>query len=367
MRVRFLLFVLFAVLIAGACFQVAWHPIAPLPSSATPPPRGVYHIHTTASHDGYTEPNLLKKTAADLGLSFLVVTDHNRQTRIPSDNHVTVLNFPELSTPFGHVVSFGLHTPLPDSLRKGWLVLDEIVARGGKPFLAHPTRWRNPWQGQWQPVGGVEIHNIASQLQNTPLLGLALLPTSMLNPNLGKSLLFARNHKAMSRWDDFSSPEVVGLCASDSHGRISVKHELSMWTMELTVPWPDEPEERLRTAVSAISRGQFQCTAWLLAHGGGFQFAAELFSGESMGPGSSVSQNATQSLNIVAPKVKAKGLSLVLFRNGVALARSSNPEFRYPSPLAGTYRVEVHLAVPGLFYHEKNVPVLYSNKIQITK
>ena len=233
MRIRFVLFSGTLILLAAIATYIHFRSFQPIASNAQAPVRGSYHIHTDASHDGLTQPSHLRKIAQEIGLQFLVVTDHNVSANIEGHSNLTILNYPELSTPFGHVVGFGLESSLSPELRKEPWVLDEIKSRGGKAILAHPTRRRNPWQGSWQSVGGVEIHNIADQLQDQPSRALEFLVTLPFQPDLAIAHLFKRNEKALSRWDDFSDPQVIGICANDSHGRFSTEHELGLWSIEI--------------------------------------------------------------------------------------------------------------------------------------
>ena len=365
MRIKLFLVFILTTFGGGLLGYVHLRPYENIASNAQAPPRGVYHQHTTASHDGYANAEQIYETAEELGLEFVVVTDHNAVAQVESHSNLVVLNYPELSTPFGHVVGFGLKCPLPKSLRENWLVLDEIQSRGGKAIIAHPTRRRNPWQGSWESVGGVEIHNIADQLQNNPLLALKVLGTLAAKPALAKAMLFKRDHKALSRWDDFSDPAVIGICANDSHGRLNLRQELDMWTLELEAPWPQNPRERELITIHAIATGKFHCTSSIIEHGGGFEFSGLLHTGVSLLAGQSAEQSKVDALIIKAPELESDKISIALYRNGHPIALSHRPSFRYPKPAPGTYRVEIHVSVPRPILGQDSVPVIYSNKIRI--
>jgi hypothetical protein len=365
MRIKlFLIFILTTIALTLFGY-VHLRPYQSIASNTQAPPRGVYHQHTTASHDGYANANQIYQTADELNLEFLVVTDHNQMANLESHSNLVVLNYPELSTPFGHVVGFGLKSPLPKTLRENWLVLDEIHSRGGKAIIAHPTRRRNPWQGSWESVGGVEIHNIADQLQNKPLHALRILTTFAANPALAKAMLFKRDHKALSRWDDFSDPAVIGICANDSHGRLNLRQELDMWTVELDAPWPKNRRERELIVIHAIATGKFHCTSSIIEHGGGFEFSALLHTGAALLTGQSVAQSKVDALIIKAPDLASDKISIALYRNGAPIALSHRSTFHYPKPSPGTYRVEIHASVPRPIFGQDSIPVIYSNKIQI--
>ena len=154
MGIRANLLLIFVILVVSSASWIHFRTFQPISSQVDAPVRGSYHIHTHASHDGSTSPQELRDAAQLANLQFLVVTDHNVSSQIQSDANLTVLDYPELSTAFGHVIGFGLSTPLPSTIRKKHWVLDEIESRGGKAIVAHPTRLRNPWQGSWYRLGG---------------------------------------------------------------------------------------------------------------------------------------------------------------------------------------------------------------------
>ena len=187
------------------------------------------------------------------------------------------------------------------------------------------------------------------------------------NPALGKALLFQKDAKALSRWDDFSDPQVIGLCANDSHGRLKLENELRLWSLELTVAWPETEAKRKFTAIHAIATGRFYCVSSVIEHGGGFSFQAETTNETTLGPGQTATKANVLALTLTAPNLESDKISLVLYRNGIQVAHSHKPYFRYPKPAPGTYRAEVRLAIPNPLIGEDSIPVIYSNKIRVLK
>ena len=365
MRTKLFLLSIMTLSVVALLGSIHLRPYQSIASNTQAPVRGVYHQHTLASHDGYATADESYRAAKALNLGFMVVTDHNTMANLESHSELVVLNYPELSTPFGHVVGFGLTSPLPKPLRNDWLVLKEIESRGGKAIIAHPTRRRNPWQGSWEPVGGVEIHNIADQLQNDPLHTLKMLGIFVANPALAKAMLFKRDAKALSRWDDFADPAVVGICANDSHGRLNLREELNMWAIELDAPWPQDPRERELIAIHAIATGKFHCASSIIEHGGGFSFSGIRPTQRPLLTGQSASHSTVEALLVKAPELAADNISIALYRNGDLIALSHRATFRYPQPVPGTYRVEILVPVPRALFGQESIPVIYSNKIQI--
>ena len=365
MRLRSLFILSLLIGLLGLATSIYLRPFEQIKATGPAPIRGSYHIHTSASHDGVSTPGQLTQAAQELGLQFLVVTDHNTPGLATGHSNLIVLTYPELSTPFGHVVGFGLKQGLSAPLRKEPWVLKEIQSRGGKAILAHPTRRRNPWQGSWENVGGVEIHNIADQVQNDPMRALEFLLTLPFHAELALAHLFKRDAKALSRWDDFSDPQVIGVCANDSHGRFGATNEIGLWKLELNAPWPEDVKGRNFSAIHSLATGSFHCSSSIIEHGGGFNFSALLINGETRQTGQTVSQAEIESLIIQSPSLETDSASMVLLRNGEAIARSTQKTFEYRKPTPGTYRVEVHLGVPGILGGQESIPVIYSNKIRV--
>ena len=86
-------------------------------------------------------------------------------------------------------------------------------AYGAAPIISHPSRWRRPWEGPWNQLGGIEIANTASTLWRggKPLLDSLLLAGP--NPKLAKATLYARDERSIARWDEQPDPTVGGYCS----------------------------------------------------------------------------------------------------------------------------------------------------------
>ena len=152
------------------------HPLAAVLRSVTPqccPTRLNFHCHTTCS-DGSLEPEALAAQAVAIGLEHLAVTDHHSLAA-----HRTVARALEQTAQAGrkvpmlwrgaeiscllegclvHVLAlgFGEHHPSLEPYLQGQAVVGEalqasavreaIHAAGGLALLAHPARYRLPFQ-----------------------------------------------------------------------------------------------------------------------------------------------------------------------------------------------------------------------------
>ncbi len=200
--------------------------------------RGAYHVHSVQSHDSQLTLDQIAQAAADLGLDFVVLSDHNQQSAGAVVRHgVLLLSYAELSTPFGHLVQFGARDMVSKEDRGSAEIHAHVATLGGDSILAHPADRKREWNGPVQGAGGVEIANIASAARRRggPLF-LGLLPALLAwkgRPELALVQLYDRDIRALRLWDGELNPGFVGLCAVDAHGRIPLRENLDLWTVVL--------------------------------------------------------------------------------------------------------------------------------------
>lgn len=94
------------------------------------------HVHTTRSHDAFTEPDQLPLLAKKRGLDGFAITDHNRHTRSPGEETILVPGI-EVSSKEGHVIGLGITEPVPRGLSADETI-DEIHRLGGVAVIPHP-------------------------------------------------------------------------------------------------------------------------------------------------------------------------------------------------------------------------------------
>lgn len=133
---------------------------------------GDLHVHTVHS-DGNTEPDRVLQMAADAGLDFVAITDHNNTTHalaLPPDRARTPLLIvgEEITTPGGHANVWGLQpgdwldfrTAVND--QRVLALADEVRSRGALFSINHPfddcegCDWRQPVPGY---LSAVEVWN----------------------------------------------------------------------------------------------------------------------------------------------------------------------------------------------------------------
>lgn len=347
--------------------------------------RGVFHVHSDSSHDGRTPASEQLAAAERLGLDFVIFTEHNAQPDhgSPSAEPLAVPGT-EWSTTYGHLIYLGYGEPPPEAESRARLQIglaDSLRARGALTILAHPASPRRPWTGRLEGIGGLEIASTSTdaRVKGDPLYallpGLFALP---LNPELALAQLYRRDTAALEIWDGLPDPGVIGMCGTDAHGWIDPEQNFRTWQVVLD-PWDEAPDPLTGEAlVDRLSTGRFFCLAALLAEGApDFSFRGVTVAGESVPAGATVAAGTLAALEITAPRLvgqsgagpddAAATATTVLLRDGAEIARTRATSLRHADLAPGTYRVEVRVRVPGVFFGGRDVPALYSNRIRVTR
>ncbi len=344
---------------------------------------GAFHIHTELSHDGNVSVGEITEYARELSLDFVVLTDHNSDGGKPSiDNAVLVIPATESSTDFGHLIEIGKSTNDDHQTKDTPTTLEDVGgARQRFQVLAHPSDRKRPWTGSYGNDRGLEIASLAASVRRLghPLY-LRLLPTAVaffLNPELAFAQAYDRDDLALRRWDDLSSPSAGGFCAVDAHGRVSMEQELRAWRVVVAVPaengqLPQDAAERAGVVINALSRGRFACVAGQIASAAPLGFILDDGDETAISLGGETRKSnrlkSLTALTLLRPRAGPNtSLHLSLLRNGEEIARSYTGRIVLAHPSPGTYRAELRMALPGLLFGQRIVPVGYTNKISVTE
>jgi hypothetical protein len=351
-----------------------------------PRPRGVFHVHSDSSHDGRTPAREQMAAAGDLGLDFVIFTEHDAQPvhASPSAGPLAIPGT-EWSTTYGHLIYLGhAGLPPPESESRARLqvgLVDSLRARGALTILAHPASPRRPWTGRLAGIGGLEIASTSTdaRVKGDPLVallpGLFALP---FNPELALAQLYRRDTEALAIWDDLDDPRVIGICGTDAHGWIDPQMNFRTWQVVFD-PWADAPDSLAADAVvDRLATGRFICVAALLAEGiPVFSFGGVTVAGRAVPQGATVAADSIAALEIAAPPLAERAgtaaydagttVTTVLLRDGVEVDRTHSTSLRHVDPAPGTYRVEVRVRVPGVLFGGHDVPAIYSNRIRVTR
>ena len=334
---------------------------------------GVVHVHTSLS-DGGAEPEAVIAAAQELGLDFLILTDHNHVDGKAVEGYhgnLLVLAGTEVSTNAGHLLGLGVRRPTFRFSGDGLDALDDVRHLGGFAFAAHPTSPREEfrWTG-WERPGrwGIELLNGDAAWRSAgswQLLRAAFDYTA--NPRLGLLETLAGVSPATDEWDDLlAKRDVPGIAGPDAHGAIrlgdrrlpalSYAAQLGVVLNHVSLdrPLSHDSETDAAAVLRGLARGRSHVGVDALASAGGFFFRMET-ADESFHMGDTVAPAA--GLEAIASGRLPEGATLRLFKDGQVWAENVG-EIRRGIETEGVYRVEVHL--PQLA-----VPWVISNPIYV--
>ena len=356
--------------------------------------RGVFHVHTVASDGGGTRDDVAR-AAADAGLQFVILTDHGDGTRAPAPpeylHGVLVIDGVEIATRDGHYAAFGLdRSPYPlGGPAEG--VIEDVTRLGGFGVAAHPRSPRRSlqWNNDSAPVDGYEVLNGDSAWRDEGAVALArAIGAYVVRPAEALASLVERPGAEL-QWLDTANRgrRVVGLAASDAHGRLPLSYDDDGtdggggWSL----PIPSYAQS-FRAVVNlvaagrapsgdaavdaagledAIRAGRVTLAVAALAAPASLDFTARTDAGMAAGMGGRLLPAPVVFDARTADVLDGDGASLVrlrLVRDGDVVAEANGPGLSHrveEAEAAGVWRIEATLA------HRPDVPWLIGNPIVI--
>jgi hypothetical protein len=247
------------------------YPVVPPQPGVEAWPRGAFHVHTQRS-DGWGTVEQVAAAARAAGLQFVVLTDHNDFTpREPAFvNGVLMVPGVEISTPSGHLVAFGMQTPLdgPRAQQEG---VSAVEAAGGVSVLAHPVQKKNPWR---DPEAARQAQGFELYSADTFFRDAVRNPFSRLIPAVGATFSNALHGVMLLVTPQPASTERLlelarerprlALCSHDAHGwprYIDVFHALALYLPPAALQEPLSTDPRMAAAqvTRALSSGHAVC------------------------------------------------------------------------------------------------------------
>lgn len=135
------------------------------------------HIHTTrGASDSSLRPVELARAARRLGLSAVVVTEHDRLwdplevARFRDEHSLPLINGMEVSTELGHVLVIGLHKYVP-GVRHAEELRRIVSEADGYMIAAHPFR-HYFYRIEWERQGLEPVDLTPEEAARLPLFGL---------------------------------------------------------------------------------------------------------------------------------------------------------------------------------------------------
>jgi len=358
--------------LVAAAIRVSTHDTPEYRADSSAGLRGVFHIHSDASHDGRVSYESLIEAGRLLNVDFLVFTEHNRRPgREQPEGGPIVVSATELSTSSGHLIQLGLDTVPNKAMRDSTGLIDYLHENGAIAIASHPESPKRPWKGSDSALNGLEIASSSSDLRARTEKGYVNLAGPLaaypFNRTLALAQLYRRDDAALARWDDLAEPSLFGICGTDTHGWVAPHLQYRTWQVVLDAwegpPQPVTPHDIVRR----VAEGRFVCIASLLpGNTPHFSFRAEGLD-RTVAQGSSISIDSVTRLVVSAPIFTDSPATIVLFRNGLPVSRTEDESLVVSALEPGTYRVEVRARIPRLLWGSFEVPVLYSNQIAIVR
>lgn len=344
---------------------------------------GVIHFHSAYSFDGHVGLDKIIKAAANNGVNFLMLTDHDHlQARDEGwegwRGRVLLIVGEEIAPRFNHYLAFNLPRPVEQfedaEGRQPQKYIDAVNALGGFGFIAHPDHEgaetfhvkHYPWT-DWTVDGyaGISIWDFMTDWQSSLKKCLPSL-LSFLFP-----ALFLRGpcRKTLARWDLLNkTKKVVGIGELDNHGSIvkigAVK--VSVFPFErafkfvrthvcLPEPLSGDHVRDISLIYDALRYGRCYVAMEYFQPARGFRFTMtankeEYFMGDSL----ELAREASLSVVLPAPAL------IKVIKDGVLLAEAMNDRLVQSVSQTGVYRVEAYLKRYG-----KYRPWIFSNPILV--
>ncbi|MGV9006854.1 MAG: hypothetical protein ACOH1H_08975 [Brevundimonas sp.] len=378
------------VLISGLWFITRSTAVG-LPTPAVPPKghydyAGLIHLHSDYSEDASASYASLARTAADQGINFLIVTDHNTLEPIRAGEEgwrdgVLVLTGAESSLPEGQLLEMNVPSTLMDGSETTEDLLDAVARDGGLALIAHPAHRKWGWKGPVDDrIGGMEILDLADQFYAAPirskLTALALLPFNRMRAYLE---LGTENAPTLRIWDTMTQRRrFVGVYAPDIHQSIelwagkrwSFPPAAEIMRIARNHIVSDEPmsgdfEADRALVYGALRDGHLFVSLDVLADATGFMFAGEHGATKVvMGDELIAEPDTRYSVTLPSTAAALNAVTRVL-RNGVVVATSQPGAltYTYEDDRPGVYRIESVVMISTAFGADREVTWIYSNPI----
>ena len=341
---------------------------------------GAAHIHSTFS-DGTGEVSDIAKFADEVGLDFILLTDHNTLRALHEGyekwyGNTLVLVGCEVNDKENrnHYLAFGIEEAFTTRTPAKKYVA-RIKELGGIGFLAHPHEKRRhkehpayPWT-EWntEDFTGIEIWNHMSEWVEN--LTEENKYRSFLHP---LRTIIAPPTETLKVWDELNQKRrVIGIGGIDAHAH---KYNLVGFLEVEIFPYkvlfksirthilldeaikkgksPKDVEIAKWQIYDALREGKCFVANDYIAESKGFRFFAEK-NGKKFQMGENVSESKNITFKVLLPGVMAE---IRLLRNGQVIEKSTGIDAEFVVDKKGAYRIEV--------YHE-NRAWIYSNHIRI--
>lgn len=325
---------------------------------------GNLHIHTRYS-DGEGVHAEVASAAAQAGLDFVIVTDHNVWVSGCEGYYGKVLllvgeevHDMRRIPPANHLLAYNAESELAPFAAELQNLIDEVNRRGGFSYIAHPREYTGrlspdlvaiPWE-DWGVTGyvGLEVWNYMSEFK-----GLLRGPLSAIFyayfPTLGIRGPF---HAALSKWDELlaQGKRVAAIGAADAHAtpyslgplrRVVFPYEYLFRCVNTHIlverPFNGVLEHDKALIYGALRAGRTWAGYDLPAPTTGFRFSAR--SGVNQATlGEELVRTGATVFEVQTPYPA----TIRLLRNGRVIVRARGKVLKHTTAEPGVYRVEAY-------------------------
>ncbi len=338
---------------------------------------GAVHGHSRYS-DGRGTVEEIRDAAADAGLDFLILTDHDTLAPLTDIGegfyrNTLVLFGCEVSPPTNHLLVFGA-VSCPDRSRRPQEYLDDARGQGALTFLAHPHDRGVPlahipsyrWDA-WPIEGytGLEVWNHLSDWSGH-LKGLGSAVRALRRP---AHALHGPEAETLRLWDEMGRTRpVAGIAGLDVHdvqiGRPPFaahifRYPYAMRTLLCYVDlpaWGGDPEAAKADLLGAIAHGRLHFANRELGDARGLGFFGLRPGAPPATMGDEVPAGEVQELRLTSPLAA----DLRILKDGTAIGGTSGRELALPPAGPGVYRAELRLRRDG-----RSLPWAFTNPIYL--
>ncbi len=340
---------------------------------------GALHIHSIFS-DGTGTVNEIAEAADEVGLDYIILTDHNTLRALHEGyegwyNNVAVIVGTEINDKENknHYLAFGINEAFSTRIPAKEYV-SKVKEAGGIGFLAHPFEKRDsmkehppyPWV-DWSisDFTGIEIWNHMSEWME------GLTEENKYNYFIHPlRSIIAPNKEALEKWDELSiERKVVGIGGVDAHA-----HKINLLGFFEVEVFPykvlfksirthvftekkinkdiDDFENTKKVILDSLKNGRCFISNYYHGDAKGFKFFAE-DGKKTYHMGDTVKLTNKVKLRVLLPH---DSCNIKLIKNGKLFAETDNIDADFIVKEPGVYRVEIH---------KDNKAWIFSNHIRI--
>lgn len=323
---------------------------------------GTIHLHTIAS-DGNADFEEVARLASEVGLDFVIATDHNVLVQGKDGWHGKTLlligeeiHDMERQPEANHYLAFNIKKEVAQHAKDAQAVIDAVNAQGGFGFLAHPFEHSTPFSGEpeidwvdWEVKGyaGLEIWNYMSEFKAY----LPNLPQAFLLAYFPGIAMRAPFLETLRKWDELlKERRVAAIGGTDVHATVYTlgplkraihSYEHCFRTVRTHIlslePFNGQLEHDRYLVYEALKSGHAFVAYDLIGNSRGFRFLARSGDKEVI-MGGEIALEGDAEFEVVSPLPAL----LRLVHRGKVVAQKRDKSLRHRAREKGAYRAEAY-------------------------